>query len=177
MPDNPSSHHPQEEGSFSDHNQNERKSELNNPEFLLIDDRNGEEKIVYFNGDSSKYSQGSFQERKETKQAAKNPFSLRFICLLGLIFCLIFGFGMLVGSIVMTFLAIFSLFQNKNLNQRMRNFWKFFINASIAGFGFTLGLISPTLGLGLLAIYFSLAGNLVEDDLLRKVIRRSFNHL
>jgi hypothetical protein len=77
----------------------------------------------------------------------------------------------------MTCLATFSLFLNPNLNKGMRHFWKLFANTLVAGFGFTLGMISPTLGLGLLAIYFSLAGNLVEDDLLRKVIRCSFNHL
>lgn len=166
---------PQKEGPSSNHGHiEEGKPQMKQPEFILIDDRQGESKYTYFGRESS---QNSFKNEQEEKQAAKGPFSLRFICLLGFIFCLVFGLGMLVWSVVMTCFAMFSLFLNPNLNQGMRHFWKLFVNTCVAGFGFTLGMLSPTLGLGLLAIYFSLAGNLVEDDLLRKIIRRSFSRL
>lgn len=164
---------------MSNHFQNEnhpdeQKGEILYPEFELIDDRSGEEKHTRFNVDSSQNSQDS---RDNGQKKPSGPLSLRFICFLGFIFCLIFGLGMLVWSVVMTGLATLSLFQNTNLNTGTRHFWKIFVNTCIAGFGFVLGLISPTLGLGVLAIYFSLKGNFVEDDLLRKVIRRSFSHL
>jgi hypothetical protein len=155
----------------------EGKPQVRRPEFILIDDRHGERKYTHFGSESVDAAQHSFKTEAEEKQAAKGPFSLRFICLLGFIFCLVFGMGMLLWSVVMTCLATFSLFLNPNINRSMRHFWKLLANTFVAGFGFTLGMISPTLGLGLLAIYFSLAGNLVEDDLLRKVIRRSFNRL
>ena len=116
-----------------------------------------------------------FEEPRETKHSPKG--SLRFICLLGFIFCAIFGIGMFLGAIVMTFLSVISLFQNANQNQVMWKLWKYFINTVVASFGFMLGMISPTLGFGLLAIYFSLASQLADDDILLKVIRRSFNHL
>lgn len=175
MPHSP--YFPHEEASSNQGNLEEGKLQFKRPEFILIDDRHGEKKYSYFGSETSPGTQNSSKTEQEKKQAAKGPLSLRFICLLGFIFCLVFGLGMLIWSVVMTCFAIFSLFLNPNLNQSMRHFWKIFINTCIAGFGFTLGMISPTLGLGLLAIYFSLAGNLVEDDVLRKVIRRSFNHL
>jgi Fe2+ transport system protein B len=167
---------PKEEGNSSSSGQaQEEKPHFKRPEFILIDGRDGKNKYTYF--DTSQQSQGSFRTEKEAKQFSKGAISLRFICMLGFVFCLVFGLGMLLWSIVMTLFATLSLFQNQNLNQSMRSFWKIFVNTVIAGFGFTLGMMSPTLGLGLLALYFSLTGHLVEDDLLRKVIRRSFNHL
>lgn len=169
---------PKEEGSSSNQGQiREEKPQFKCPEYILIDDRRGKSQHTYFGADSSRKPNDSFQNGKEEARSSKGPISLRFVCLLGLIFCLVFGFGILLWSIALTCLATLSLFQNQGLNQGVRSFWKIFANTFIAGFGFTLGLISPTLGLGLLALYFSLAGNLVEDDILRKVIRRSFNNL
>lgn len=174
MSNNP--YFPHEESPSNQGHLEESKPQFKRPEFVLIDDRQGEKKFTHFGSESTENSKESFKSGQE-KQAAKGPFSLRFVCLLGFIFCLVFGLGMLVWSLVMTCLATFSLFLNPNLNKGMRHFWKLFANTFIAGFGFTLGMISPTLGLGLLAIYFSLASSLVEDDLLRKIIRRSFNRL
>ncbi len=155
----------------------EEKPQFKRPEFILIDDRPGKIQYTHFESDSSNKPNGSSQAKKEQTKSSKGPVSLRFICLLGLIFCFVFGLGMLLWSIALTVLATLSLFQNRGLNQGLRSFWKIVINTFVAGFGFMLGLISPTLGLGLLALYFSLKGELVNDDILRKVIRRSFRHL
>jgi hypothetical protein len=152
------------------------KPQFKRPEFILIDDRCGESQYTHFGADSSRKPNHSFQAEKECK-SSKGPLSLRFICLLGLIFCFVFGLGMLIWSIALTFLATISLFQNRGLNQGLQSLWKICANTFIAGFGFMLGLMSPTLGLGLLALYFSLKGELVNDDILRKVIRRSFNQM
>lgn len=174
MSDSP--YFPREEGISSHSDQpEEEKPQFKRPEFILIDPRSGKNQYSYFDSNSSRKSHEEFQ--KEEKQASKGPISLRFICLLGFIFCLVFGIGMLLWSIALTFLATISLFQNRGLNRGMRSFWKICINTLIAGFGFTLGMLSPTLGLGLLALYFSLASDLVGDDLLRRVIRRSFSQL
>lgn len=161
--------------SNQDHRE-EEKSHYQRPEFILIDDRQGKSQSTYFGADDSSHqSNESFQQ--EDSKVKKHSISLRFICLLGLIFCLVFGLGILIWSIVMTFLATLYFFQNQSLNQGVRSFWKICTNTVIAGFGFALGLISPTLGLGLIALYFSITGELVEDELLRKVIRRSFNRI
>ncbi len=63
----------------------DQKSRFISPEFILIDDRNGKEQYTYFNSDPSyKHPQPS---------SVKDSTSLRFICLLGLIFCSLFGLG------------------------------------------------------------------------------------
>jgi hypothetical protein len=164
---------PKEEGTSSDKSHvGEDKVQYKRPEFILIDDRQGKSQYTYFGADSSRqpnYSGGGKEE--PTK---KGSFSLRFICLLGLIFCLVFGLGILIWSIVITLLATLSLFQNHGLNQAVRSFWKIYTHTVIVGFGFALGLMSPTLGLGLIALYFSMTGELMDEDFLRKVIRRSF---
>lgn len=157
----------------SDHG--EKQPQFKRPEFILIDERNGNSLYTHFRPETSQTVQDSPHQSKE--QSSKGPISLRFVCLLGFIFCLVFGVGMVVLSFVLAVLTILSLFQNRQLIKQMAGFLKIAINTLVAGFGFTLGMISPTLGLGLLAIYFSLASNLVEDNLLRKIIRRSFTHL
>jgi hypothetical protein len=170
---------PKEEGSSSNKDRTEdEKTQYKRPEFILIDDRAGKSQYTYFGPDSSRKPDETFQFEKEEAFTSKNGLMpLRFLCLLGFIFCLVFGFGILIWTIALTCLATLSLFQNKNLNQGMKSFWKICINTMIAGFGFALGLLNPTLGLGLIALYFSISGDLVDNDLLRKVIRSSFNRV
>jgi|GEM_PF-3659028 len=171
---------PEERGSSSDQSQTGgEKPEFKRPKFILIDDRQGESRYT----NTQAEAETSFSDPKEFLQTEKgveppsNALALRLICLLGLVFSLIFGLGIFLWSIVSTFFATCSLFQYQDLNQRARALWKLCANTCIASFGFALGLISPTLGLGLLALYFVLATDLVKDDLLRKVIRNSFNRL
>lgn len=165
---------PQEEEAFSNANREESEPQFKRPEFVLIDDRDGKSQYTHFDKDLIPESAEDVQDQEKT---SKGTNSLRFVCLLGFIFCAIFGFGMLLGAIAFTILTLVTLFLNKNFISAMGSFWKIFINTFIAGFGFTLGMINPVLGLGLLGLYFSMASDLVEEDLLRKVIRRTFNQL
>jgi hypothetical protein len=57
----------------------------------------------------------------------------------------------------------------------MGHFWKLSIHTLVAGIGCTIGLISPPLGLGLVALYFSLTGQSVNNAFLDSVLNRSFN--
>lgn len=172
-------HFPQDEENSS--NANEAKKEEPDyicPEFVLIDERDGKGQQTYFGIDAVPKSSEFFQSNQQTSHHSKNgQTSLRFLCVLGLIFCLVFGIGMAFISTVMTMLATLSLFQNRHLNQGVWTFWKNTMHAGIAGFGFLLGLVSPTLGLGLIALYFSIATDLVGDDILRKFIRQAVNKI
>jgi hypothetical protein len=145
----------------------EEKPEFKRPDFVVIDERNGKKMYTHFGEKTSQ------NEDKETP--AKGNVSLRFLCLLGLIFCLVFGLGILVWSIVLTFLATLSFFQNPTLNQGVKSFWKLYSHIVIVGLGFILGLISPTLGLGLIGLYFSITGEVIDNSLLRKILKGSFN--
>jgi hypothetical protein len=169
---------PQEEGtSSSQGHSGEGQSHFKRPEFILIDERQEESQYTHFGSDSTRTPCATFKPEKEENLSPTHTTSLRFICLLGLIFCMIFGTGILIGTIVLTLIAMLSLFQNENVNQGLRASWKIYTNTAIASFGFALGLISPTLGLGLLALYFSISGDLIDEDVLRKVIRSSLNRI
>ena len=144
-------------------------------QYLLIDEREGESRCTYFGKDSSQEACDSSEEREEGAPPTKEPLSLRFACVLGLVFCSIFGFGILLWAIVMTCFATGGLFRNKERNKDVASLWKIFANTAIAGFCFILGMINPAFGLSLIAVYFSLSSNSMNDDILSQVIRRSFN--
>jgi uncharacterized membrane protein len=171
---------PKEEANFSDKGYSEKqeeKSHFKRPEFIIIDDRQGKIHYTHFGTDSSQKSNDSIRtEQEELASSKKAPVSLRFLCFLGFIFCLLFGLGILIWSIALTFLAALSLFRNHHLNQGVRSFWKLYTHTVIAGLGFVFGIISPTLGLGWILLYFSLTGEVIDHHLLRKIIQRSFKN-
>src|SRR4029077_16618373 len=93
---------PNEEGISSNQGHTgEEKPLFKRPEFIIIDDRRGKNRYTHFGTDSMRKPKESFQ--KEENRSSKGPISLRFICVLGLIFCTIFGLGMFLWSIAMTF--------------------------------------------------------------------------
>ena len=160
------------------HAESKENSQTIRPKFVLIDERDGVRQETYFEADSSDssgYSRQTFQENQESKNFTTHAYSLRFISLLGIIFCLIFGTGVFIGFGVAILFAVLSLFQNKILNQRIWKLWKLFVNTVIACFGFLLGILYPPLGFGLLALYFSLKTQSGNEDFLRRFVRRSFN--
>lgn len=170
---------PEEEISFSDNENLEKgkeKIDFKQPEFIIIDEREGKNQYTYFGSDSSKKFKASFQNETEgMTQPARGSIFLRFLCLFGLIFCLAFGLGLLIWSILLTVVAALSFFQNQNLNSSLSSFWKLYVNIVIVGFGLAIGIISPTLGLGLIGLYFSIKGEIIENNLLRKILKRSLN--
>ena len=68
-----------------------RKIIYKQPEFILIDDQTGEKRYTYFGPDLTKKL--LTEEKDEGPSFKKGMNSLRFLCFLGLLFCLIFGFG------------------------------------------------------------------------------------
>lgn len=160
-----------EEGTFSEKSSQEEHL-YKRPEFILIDDQHEKKQYTYFSGDSSKKPLEEEKEGEPLKQGALSP---RFLCFVGFIFCLVFGLGMLIWASVLTFLAVCSFFQNRPLNESVGQVWKLYMHTVIAGLGFTIGLLSPALGLSLIALYFSLVGEMTDSPLLRKIFRGSFN--
>lgn len=173
---------PENEDIFAeeDHYDNEEVTEVTEetphyiePEFTIIDDRSLPEEL---RSSGSRFDQEDADASNQEKQD-KVAFPLRFMCLLGLIFCSIFGIGILLLSIVLSVLSTISLFRKKEINQGAVRMWKICMHTAVAGFGFTIGLLSPTIGLGLVALYFSLNSEIVDEDILRKVIKKSFSKL
>lgn len=144
------------------------------PEFILIDDRQETKQYSHFGSDSQKQQDSQSEGKEDPLQGA---ISLRLLCFLGLIFSLIFGLGVLIWSMVLTFLALCSFFQKPHLNKNMSSFWKIFIHTVVAILGFTLGLIAPVFGFSFVALYFSLIGGIIDNHFLNKFFQRSFNQL
>lgn len=149
----------------TDSHKETEQSEYKRPDLIIIDQP------------QEKKEENSTQPNSSDQIGEQSPISLRFLCVLGLIFCLVFGIGMLLWSMVLIVLAVFSLFRNTSLNQSLRTFGKICVSTIVAGLCFTLGILSPTLGLGLLVLYFSLTGEMIDNSLLRKILRRSFDNL
>lgn len=137
-------------------------------EVILIDDE-------FEQGESGEQRRFSSEgESAQSSEQHQSAMSLRYTCLLGLVFCAIFGFGMFLLSLLMTILSTVALLQNKELNATARRFWSLVGNTAVAGFGFTLGLISPRLGLSLVLVYFSMADTqTIDGDILNKIFRQS----
>lgn len=151
--------------SSEENDKNKEHSEYKYPDQIIVDDENH-----HHEKSESQYE----NDRKEEAADQGQPLSLRLLCFLGLIFCSVFGLGMIILSIITTFFACITLFQNSNVNRDLFRYWKSTFNTFVAGFGFILGLLIPPLGLGFLVLYFSLVGENMDTDILTKIIKKSF---
>ena len=108
--------------------------------------------------------EGKASDPQPTRQNAANdfiknkgPFILRFFALLGVFCCLIFSIGVLVGLFILSIAALLSALRNPGVNAGVFTYLKLLKNTLIAGFGCLLGVLSPTLGVTFLTIYFSIS--------------------
>lgn len=159
---------PQDEEAASQVFSESEKSEFRRPDLIIVD--NQQEK-------QGNQGHGASFEEQQAQAVPQSSISLRFFCILGLIFCVVFGLGIFFWALILTFLTLVTFLQNHQLNRSVRTFWTLCLNTLIAGLGFVIGIISPTIGLGLLILYFSWTGEVVDNHLLRKILRRSFNNL
>ncbi len=150
-----------------DHSQGQTKPHSLRPSFTLIEKRDGEEVSTYFVSPED--------EKKQEEKKRKAHSSVRFLCFLGFIYCSIFGIGMFIWATLMTGMAVFFLFQNRPLNHSLLKVWKIVWKTSLAWLGFTVGLISPFLGLTFLAFTFSLGKNNTIQNFLNHFIRQVFS--
>lgn len=127
------------------------------PQYVIIDDR--------------------FNKEQESSggQKGKSQLSPRFLCFLGLIFCSIFGVGMIVMSFLSTLISTCYLFRNAHLNETMCHFWKLSAHTLVASLGCILGLLLPTIGLGFIIFYFSVTGEINDKSLLHSFFSSNFN--
>lgn len=150
----------------------DRKEEDNiiQPDFILIDDRDGVSRSTFFNEDGTYQEKNEFLENDKMRGGSS---SLRWMCVLGLVLSVILGFGLLLWSLIVGILVVLFFFQNKHLNRELIKLLRFVINTFVAAFCFGLGIITPTYGLGLLVIYFSLTSNIMDENFLNKILRNS----
>lgn len=164
-----------EDISSSHTNQSDKSPHFIQPEFTLIDDRNGESRHTRFRGESIQNSGNGTQHEDNTPSQGFLPY--RWVFLGGVIFCILFGFGMLFLSLATTIVSLCFLFQNREINQLMWNNWKTFLFTLLTGFCFTLGILFPRLAIWLLAIYLSFSNDSDDESILNSYIKRSFENV
>ena len=143
------------------------------PEFIIIDDRHPQHGGPH----PEDYPKGDHPFTKEEKEIpAQNSASLRIWCLMGFVFCMVFSAGMLIWLLIFGFLAAVILFQSKRLNQMVVTFWNLYTNSSVALLGFGIGIISPSLGLGLLLLYFSIQQQKMDPEFFKQILKRTFKN-
>lgn len=147
----------------------QKDSEYKQPDEIIVDE--GTDVHLHSQNDESARQESPYDDQIGGQKA---PISLRFICFLGLIFCVIFGIGMLFFSLLSSLFVLFTLFQSIRLNSACYNFWKLYVNAVVAGVGFLLGIIVPPIGLGFLLLYFSMIGETLDSGILSKIFKKSF---
>ncbi|MBA2367426.1 MAG: hypothetical protein H0V82_00195 [Candidatus Protochlamydia sp.] len=139
------------------------------PEFIILDDR---ENIHENNG--SEENGERHGKNTGTNANQQSSISLRFLCFLGLVFCLIFGTGLLLITVLTSAAAVLMLLLNRELNQTVLTFWKLFFNTLIAGIGCMIGLVSPAMGISLLALYFSISKKKNGANLFSSLFENTF---
>jgi hypothetical protein len=130
------------------------------PDFVVIDDRN-----------KKTSHQGEEIPHVENFQTANPPYSLRFICFLGVIFCAIFGLGLTLLNLIVTFFAFILLLQNRELNETAISLWKLWKNTWVGGFCCLLGIVFPKLGIGLLTLYFTFTKDRSGINILQSIFK------
>lgn len=133
------------------------------PEVIVIDNLENYE-------DPSKFN---FEDLKRISKS-KNFHSIRILCFIAMICCSLFALGVIAYMGFLLLLAAICLFQNPSINQLFYSFSKLFINSLVFSIGFALAILSPTLGIGFLILYFSLKGEKKDRDLLKKTLNRFF---
>lgn len=156
--------------SLEPQNNKEEKHEVITPEFILIDERDGKGQYTHFDSEANKKP---YEPSQQESKKSQGVFLLRILCLVGVIFCLFLGLGVLIRALGLTFFSVTSLFRNKILNQEAVNYWKIFISTIISSICLALGFIIPTLGFFLLGLYFSFAS---KDNFLGEFLNKTFTN-
>ena len=142
-------------------------------ECILIDDREGA-------NPRDRDSAASFLSEKtqlEGKFSLKMGLMLRLVALGGVICSLACEVAMLLTSSILTLLAACYLFRNAPLNRRVAQSWRVCFHALVMSLGFLVGILSPVMGFGLMMLYCAMMGNVLDDPMLRQILRTSFQSL
>jgi hypothetical protein len=141
------------------------------PDFIILDDTHD---YIHGNYRKSNSSQKRQQPRRPNK-LVQNRFLLRLFCLLGMMLSFLVAIGMLIWTTLVFIVAALLFFKNQVLNQSLTRFWNFYIHSSVVALTLGIATISPTLGIGLLVVYFSMQSEGIDTHFVKNVLKRLFN--
>lgn len=141
------------------------KEKVKRPEFIILDDTQ-----EFIRGGHQQYRIP--EEELLTQEPSRSPLAIRILCLVGLFFSVLVAAGLLVGAIVSVLVATVCLFMNHTANDRVVRFWTLFRHAVVIIVGLLIALFSPTLGFGLLILYFSMKGTSRDREVLKRALKK-----
>jgi hypothetical protein len=137
------------------------------PDFILMDDTQD-----YLHENYQRRS--PFESKENLPKIQSISFPLRLLSLLGMMISFFVAIGTLFLTVLFFVLAALLFFQNQALNAYLRKFWTIYIHSSVLALGLGIAAISPTIGLGLLLIYFSFQKESREAPAFQSLLNRFF---
>jgi hypothetical protein len=141
----------------------DEKSHFKKPDFIILED-------------TKDYIYGSQTVTEDEElwqmQRKKYPIWLRALCFLGVFGSLFFASAVLSYLLFLFLGAALYLFQSKEANQSFYKFWRLFNNTVAVTTSLLIGIFSPTLGIGMLIIYFSVRGEDKDRQFLKRTLKR-----
>jgi hypothetical protein len=156
-------------GKMDNKDTNGESSNIHRPEFVILDKGEPESEDVLSQATQNQY----FQALKMLQKI--KPFSgLRLIILFSILLVsvavLIVTFFFLLNVII----SALALFQNANLNKYLSLSWKNVKKVFAFWAGVVVGLFSPSLGLGLVILYFMQEGEPLNKAVLSRLFKSKF---
>lgn len=139
----------------------DKKSKVHRPEFVILEKEQPE---------STEQRQNEYFEALAIIQKVKPSLGLQIVILLSFVFLLMATLFVLFFFALNAFLAGIFLFQNKEINRYFLQSWKNLKKMFAYLAGGAIGLFSPSLGLGLIVLYF-----MHEKEPLNQAIMSRFN--
>lgn len=119
-------------------------------------------------------SEFTIDENVAKLSQTKNLFVLRLVCFIGALLCFLFTLGLLVYAGLLLALACVCLFKNRSINQTFYSFSRLFVNFLVFTVGLALAVLSPTLGIGFLIVYFAVKGERKDREMFKNALHRFF---
>ncbi|MBA3721776.1 MAG: hypothetical protein H0W88_05185 [Parachlamydiaceae bacterium] len=143
-------------------------SKIHHPEVILIDSTN---EHIY--GPNPSFDEAKQEEDELWHMQKKHyPMWIRFFCLFSLFISLIFLAIVSLYVVVILFFVVLTFFQNEEIIEKIKSGWLLFKNCLVVTLALTIGLFSPTLGIGLIIVYFSMKGDEKDKLFLKRILKK-----
>lgn len=139
------------------------------PDFIYVD-----------NGDHyENFQGGAWRERKEYLESiqklgkGKYPFSLRILTFFASLATFFTSCIALILCLPAFIIAALLLFQVKKVNAVLKKYWKLFKRTLVISFGLIISSFSPSIGFGIILLYFLILGEKINNRFLAHMVNLS----
>lgn len=147
-----------------------REAPPKKPEYIIIEGPHDEPRGGYEGSFQSSEAYGDFLKT----QNVKYPFVVRVIAFLAALCALGWMIGCVISGIIFFVLAAVTLFRVASMNRYALRAWSFFKTALVGFISAMIAIFSPSLGLGLFIMYFTLKHEAIENSLFQGIVNNYF---